>query len=84
MAALLPTADEVRALLEQALAPLREEISALRSERQEQALTLNEAAVELHVSRRTVQRWVASGILPAVKVGSVRRVRRADLTRIAG
>lgn len=84
MAALVPTADEFAAILDQALAPLRQEIAALRAEREEQALTLGEAARELHVSRRTVQRWVQRGTLPAVKEGGVRRVRRADLPRCAG
>lgn len=38
-------------------------------------LTLDEAATRLAVSRRTVERLVSTGRLPAVKVGAATRVR---------
>lgn len=38
-----------------------------------------EAVLEAKVSRRTLERWIASGLLPVVRVGGVRRVRRSDL-----
>ena len=31
------------------------------------------------ISRRTLERWVADGTLPAVKVGGTRRYKRADV-----
>jgi excisionase family DNA binding protein len=40
---------------------------------------VSEAAEMLGVSSRQVERLVASGALPSVKVGASRRIRRADL-----
>ena len=31
------------------------------------------------ISRRTLERWVADGTLPAVKVGGTRRYKRSDV-----
>jgi excisionase family DNA binding protein len=42
-------------------------------------LAIPEAAERLSLSRATVQRLVASGVLPSVKVGKARRVALADL-----
>jgi excisionase family DNA binding protein len=42
-------------------------------------LTTKQTAEESTVSERTVERWISSGLLPVVRVGKVRRVRRADL-----
>jgi len=49
-----------------------------------ETLTPREAAVELGVTVRTVQRWIASGLLPAQRVGSRVRVSRSSLSAVAG
>jgi 3-methylcrotonyl-CoA carboxylase alpha subunit len=46
-------------------------------------LTPREAAVELGVTVRTVQRWIADGRLPARRVGSRVRVSRSSLAAVA-
>jgi excisionase family DNA binding protein len=38
-------------------------------------------AIELDVHPATVRRWIASGALPAVRVGGELRVEREDLER---
>jgi excisionase family DNA binding protein len=43
-------------------------------------LTIDEVAVTLRVSERTVRRWVARGALPARKVGGTVRIPRVALT----
>ena len=43
--------------------------------------TLDGAADRLSIGRRSVQRLVAAGRLPAVRVGGATRVRLADLDR---
>jgi excisionase family DNA binding protein len=43
------------------------------------AVDLDTAARTLHVSRRTVERAIATGALPAVHVGRSRRIRIRDL-----
>jgi len=48
-----------------------------------ETLTPREAAAELGVTVRTVQRWIASGRLPAQRVGSRVRVSRSSLTAVA-
>lgn len=35
----------------------------------EKSLSLNQAAVELHVQARTLRLWIKEGRLPAIKVG---------------
>jgi acetyl-CoA/propionyl-CoA carboxylase biotin carboxyl carrier protein len=47
------------------------------------ALTPREVAEELRVTVRTVQRWIASGRLPATRVGGRMRVARSALARVA-
>ena len=84
MAALdLATKDDLVAVLEE-LRAVRREVEGLRADRAEETITLDEAAQLLRVSRRTVQRWVRDGLLPATSVGRVRRVKRADLAHLAG
>jgi len=46
-------------------------------------LTPREAAAALGVTVRTVQRWIATGRLPAQRVGSRVRVSRSSLSRVA-
>lgn len=45
----------------------------------EELLTTIEAATFCKVSPRTLERWIASGLLPVVRVGKVRRIRASDL-----
>ncbi|QBI97723.1 helix-turn-helix DNA-binding protein [Gordonia phage Dogfish] len=46
-------------------------------------LTTRQIATEWHVSVRTVQRYIASGRLPAVRLpGGQRRIRRADVDEL--
>lgn len=47
-------------------------------------LTPREVAEELGVAVRTVQRWIASGRLPAQRIGSRVRVSRSSLSAVAG
>ena len=42
-------------------------------------LTIREVKDLLHVSERTVRRWIRSGALPALKIGRSVRVRREDI-----
>jgi acetyl-CoA/propionyl-CoA carboxylase biotin carboxyl carrier protein len=49
----------------------------------DESLTPREVATELGVTTRTVQRWIADGRLPAVRVGSRVRVSRSSLARVA-
>lgn len=43
------------------------------------AMRLQEAAAFLGVSRRTVERWVASGEIPSTTIGGVRMIPRRSL-----
>jgi excisionase family DNA binding protein len=71
---ILLTADELRAVVAEAVEPLRRELVALRRERDDQAVTIAEAARRLGVSARTIQRQVASGALPSIRVGRAVRI----------
>ena len=42
-------------------------------------MTRDDAAKYLKVSKKTVDRWIAAGKLPAAKQGRVVRLRRDDL-----
>jgi excisionase family DNA binding protein len=44
-----------------------------------QLYTTDEVAKLLRVSQRTVQDWIRSGSLPAVRYGRLLRIRQADL-----
>ncbi len=44
-------------------------------------LSPREVARRLGVSRRTVRRWVAAGVLPAYRVGGVIRIHPEELAR---
>ena len=44
-----------------------------------EALTVQEAAALLHVSRPTVEKYIKLGELPSVRIGRCRRIRRLDL-----
>jgi excisionase family DNA binding protein len=46
-------------------------------------LTMGEVAMALRVDERTVRRWVAGHILPAIKIGNQTvRIRRRDLLEL--
>ena len=46
-----------------------------------QVYTTEEVSRLLRVSQRTVQDWIRSGLLPAVRYGRLLRVRHADLVQ---
>jgi len=46
-------------------------------------LTIAELAALWRVSRRTIERRIASGEIPYVRVGSRRRIRAVDAARLA-
>ncbi|HEX6140747.1 MAG TPA: biotin carboxylase N-terminal domain-containing protein, partial [Candidatus Limnocylindria bacterium] len=48
------------------------------------SLSPRQVAATLGVTTRTVQRWVATGRLPAVRVGGRVRIARAELARLHG
>jgi excisionase family DNA binding protein len=46
-------------------------------------LTVREVAARVHVSRRTVERWIHDGVLPAQRFGPrLVRVAAADLAAV--
>ncbi len=49
----------------------------------ENLMTLEQAAVELRVSKSTLRRWINSGYMPCIRVGSRgdRRFKRCDFER---
>ncbi len=49
----------------------------------DEELTPREAAAELGVTARTVQRWIADGRLPARRIGGRTRVSRSSLSEVA-
>ncbi|HSK94786.1 MAG TPA: biotin carboxylase N-terminal domain-containing protein [Candidatus Angelobacter sp.] len=50
----------------------------------DEELTPKEVAAELGVTVRTVQRWIAAGRLPAMRVGARVRVSRLSLATVSG
>ena len=46
-------------------------------------LTLREAAVELRLSTKTIQRHIRSGLLPAIRIGRTVRIARSALDALA-
>ncbi len=75
----IPTADEIRAIVTEVVAPLREELARLRRQEEKEAVSIAEAAERLHVSERTVKRGIADGSIPSVKVRGRTLVRLAAL-----
>jgi len=85
MAATLPTAEEVRAIVHQEVDALRRDLAAALAQlRGEQLMTPAEAAKETGIALRTIQRWIQVGALPSFGRGRVRRFRRADLDKVLG
>ena len=71
----IPSAAEIRAIVQEAVTPLRAEIARLRSRLDEETLSLPEAARKLGTSTRTLQRRIKAGDIPAVKGGRGFRVQ---------
>jgi excisionase family DNA binding protein len=64
---------------------VREELAAANlGSAADEAVTLAEAAPRLKVSIRTLQRWIKSGDIHAVKIGGAVRVPVAEVLRKAG
>jgi len=82
VAAQIPTADEIRAIVQEAVAPLRLELERLRSDSERSTLvSLPQAARRLGVTLRAVQRWAKDGRLDIVPVGGLRMVRLPNGTQ---
>lgn len=79
-AKLAPLTEEVRALKERN-SQLEKLLTSQGGERQSDLLTLEQVAKRLHVSKQTVLRYVARGRLhPPTGTGQARRWRVRDLT----
>ena len=50
-----------------------------RTDREQRLLTISPAADRWQVSGRAGRRWIADGILPAVRLGRLVRLREVDL-----
>jgi excisionase family DNA binding protein len=48
-------------------------------EAQSNLMTITEVAEYFRISEQTVYRWLSRGILTAIRVGNVTRIRREDL-----
>jgi excisionase family DNA binding protein len=46
-------------------------------------MSVDDAASALSISKHTVIKWVKSGVIPSVKIGSRRLISSEDLKRIA-
>ena len=44
-----------------------------------ETLKVAQVAAYLQVTDRTVYRWLSGGLLPAIRIGNITRVRREDL-----
>ena len=64
----------MRQAVAEAVEPLRRELVALRHAQEGGAMTIAEAARRLGVSSRTVQRQVAAGKMPALRLGRSVRI----------
>jgi len=52
-----------------------------KEETQIQYLSLEDIAQEMHVSERTVYRWVRTGAIRAFRIGHITRVTKEDLQK---
>ena len=71
---ILLTPDELRAVVAEAVEPLRRELAEIRRAQEGGAMTVAEAARRLGISPRTVQRQIASGKIPALRLGRSVRI----------
>jgi excisionase family DNA binding protein len=46
------------------------------------AYTIPNAAHKLNVGTRTIERWLAAGVLRSFKIGHVRRIPRVEIERL--
>ncbi len=79
MAVALVTPEELQALVERALQPLREELAKLRAVVEGEGVSIPEAARRLCLSERTVKRRIRDGTLPSTRIGGARRVLLGEL-----
>lgn len=75
----LPSAAEIRAIVREAVAPLREEVARLRLIVGEETVDVTEAARRLHTTPRTLQRRIRRGEIPAVRGSKGWRIPRSAL-----
>ena len=76
--------EELRQVLREEVEALRRELrDALAATHSEQLLSPTEAAAELGVSPRTVQRWLRESP-NVIARGRIRRISRANLQILAG
>ena len=54
---------------------------SVREKTQNQYFSLEDIARELHVSERTVYRWVRTGAIRAFRIGHITRVTKEDLQK---
>ncbi len=81
MAVALLTDEQLQALLERALQPLRDELAKLRAAVEAEGVSVPEAARRLGVSERTVKRRIRDGTLPSLRFGGARRVLLGEVLR---
>ena len=79
MAVALVTSEELQALLERALEPLRAELARLRAQVEAEGVSVPEAAKRLGICERTVKRRIRDGTLPSTRIGGARRVLLAPV-----
>ena len=68
-------AEAVRLVVREEVAALRAEVEQLRDEYRAEAVSIEEAAVRLHLSPRSIRRRIKDGTLPHLRVGGVLRVQ---------
>jgi excisionase family DNA binding protein len=74
----IPTADIIRGIVQQELAPIREAIERLRTQR-DPPCSIREAASRLGVSARTIKRAIADGSIPSVQLRGRRLVQLSSM-----
>jgi excisionase family DNA binding protein len=79
MALALITDEQLQALLERALEPLRGELARLRAQIEAEGVSIPQAAKRLGICERTVKRRIKDGTLPSTRVGGARRVLLAPV-----
>lgn len=66
--------EQLRQVVAEAVEPLRRQLVEIQRAQEGAAMTISEAARRLGVSPRTVQRQVAAGRLPAIRLGRSVRI----------
>ena len=75
----IPSAEEIRAIVAEAVAPLREEIARLVAQQSPEGMSVAEAAKRMGVSERTIKRGVKDESIPSTKVRGRRVILLADI-----